>query len=504
MSAGPRPDLLDELDVLLRTRYGLIVLETAEEERAAGLLRHVASRRSLPLFLWSRSRGLRRSDLDSPIYDTASPDRALAHIEASGLPAIYHLPGLAELLDSGDTTLVARLNDAARVLERGEGALVLTGARSALPPGVSVPVARMTLPGPQPRDYRLLLGRVLSDVSGRMRVEVEMTREEQDQLLANLQGLTLLEAEKLLTRAIVEDGRLAAGDIQQVIDAKRRVVEQEGLLEYYPVETTMQDVADLRGLKRWLEQRRAIIAEPRRAREFGLEFPRGILLLGVPGSGKSLCAKAVAMDWRLPLLKLDTSNLYDKFVGESERNFRRAMDTAERMAPVVLWIDELEKAFAAGDNDGGVSQRVLGSFLSWMQERRGDVFVVATANDVSRLPPEFLRKGRFDEIFFVDLPDAETRAAILAVHLRRRGQDAQTFALSRLAEITRGFSGAELEQVVVAGLYTAFAAGRPLDDATLLAEAGRTRPLSVTMAERVQALREWARGRTRSACEVEA
>ena len=222
-----------------------------------------------------------------------------------------------------------------------------------------------------------------------------------------------------------------------------------------------------------------------------------MLLLGVPGCGKSLSAKAVASEWGLPLLKLDPSNLYNKYIGESERNFKRAMRAAERMAPVVLWIDEVEKAFASGGSeDGGVSQRILGSFLSWMQDRRGDVFVVATANEVQRLPPEFLRKGRFDEIFFVDLPDLETRHEVFRIHLDRRGQDAAALDLEALAHATDGFSGSEIEGVVVAGLYSAFAAGGELVLSPLLDEAERTRPLSVIRSEEITALRTWARERT--------
>ena len=209
--------------------------------------------------------------------------------------------------------------------------------------------------------------------------------------------------------------RAAIGSLERtrgvIVVTDGEIVEREGLLEYYPLEESVAGVADLHNLRAWLEKRKAVVAEPLRADEFGLPFPRGVLLLGVPGCGKSLCAKAVAMEWRLPLLKLDTSNLYNKFIGESEKNFKRAMRTAEAMAPVVSWIDEIEKAFATGgDADGGVSLRIQGSFLSWMQERRGDVFIVATANNIDQLPPEFLRKGCFDEIFFVDLPDAETRA----------------------------------------------------------------------------------------------
>jgi SpoVK/Ycf46/Vps4 family AAA+-type ATPase len=257
----------------------------------------------------------------------------------------------------------------------------------------------------------------------------------------------------------------------------------------------MADIADLAGLKAWLAKRRAIVADPAGADAFGLSFPKGILLVGVPGAGKSLCAKAVAMDWTLPLLKLDPGRLYNKYVGESERNFRRACQVAERLAPCVLFIDELEKAFASGDEDGGLSQRVLGSFLSWLQDRRAPVFTVATANDVSRLPPEFLRKGRFDEVFFVDLPDEPSRAEIFRIHLARRGRDPAALDLAALAAAADGFSGAEIEQAVVAALYTAFSGAGAVDTALLLRELGGTAPLSRTAAEKVAALRAWADGR---------
>ncbi len=263
------------------------------------------------------------------------------------------------------------------------------------------------------------------------------------------------------------------------------------------MEHTLADVADLKTLKDWLAKRKNVVSNPLKAVEYGLSFPRGVLLLGVPGCGKSLCAKAVSSEWGLPLLKFDTSNLYNKYIGESEKNFKRAIRAAERMAPVVLWIDELEKAFAVGDTeDGGVSQRILGSFLNWMQDRTGEVFIVATANEIDRLPPEFLRKGRFDEIFFVDLPDLDTRREIFRIHLQTRGQDWTGFDLDSLAGGTGGFTGSEIEEVVVSGLYTAFAEDQPLSTEDLKREIGGTVPLSVTMAEKVGSLRAWAEGRT--------
>jgi SpoVK/Ycf46/Vps4 family AAA+-type ATPase len=309
-----------------------------------------------------------------------------------------------------------------------------------------------------------------------------------------------MEAEKILTRAMIEDGKLDADDIEAVIREKKAIVEREGLLEFMPADMGFQDIADLDSLKTWLAKRKCTMADPDGAARFGLPFPKGILLLGVPGAGKSLCAKAVAVEWGLPLLKMDPSRLYNKYIGESEKNYRRAMETAERLSPVVLWIDEIEKAFPpGGGDDSGVSQRVLGSFLTWLQERKGDVFVAATANDIDRLPPPLLRKGRFDEIFFVDLPVPEVRKEIFKIHLKRRGQDPSRFDLPALADASDGFTGAEIEQAVVAALYAAFAGASCLSTQLVEAEIRQTRPLSVVRAEYIASLREWAADRTVSA-----
>jgi hypothetical protein len=489
------PDPLDELALLVRSNHGLVVLDTPEEERAESLLIHLADRLGVPYFTWTRSRGLARADVDTATYGTQQPASALSHVQHAAFPAVYHFRGLGDFLD--DATTAAALSDAIEPYERNNGIVVLTGSGVVLPPRVQRRSATVRLAPPDDEDYHQLLGRILRDLRQRADVEVEMEPGDLRRLYSNLRGLTLMEAEKILTKAIVEDGKLEPADIRAVLERKRQVVEREGLLEYYPAEEAMANIADLAALKAWLGKRRTIITDPDRAREYGLEFPKGVLLVGIPGSGKSLCAKAVAHEWGLPLLKLDPAGLYNKYVGETEKNFRRAMETAERMSPVVLWIDEIEKAFAeGGTEDGGVSTRVLGTFLSWMQERRGDVFIVATANAVEKLPPELLRKGRFDETFFVDLPDGPTRAEIFRIHLDRRNQTPTGFDLDALATATDGFSGAEIEQVIISALYSAFAADRELTDETLLAEVGATRPLSVVAAEKVAGLRRWAEGRT--------
>jgi hypothetical protein len=493
-----KKDPLHDVELLIRSRHGLIVIDSTEEERAGLLMRELAERMRKPLFTWTRSRGLRRDGVETGVYGTTEAAQALAHIAASQIDAIYHLQGLGSLLQN--EAIADRLKEVALAFGKRDAAVVLTGSVE-LPDVVRRLAALVSLPGPETNDYKLLLARIVRDLSKRMRVATQLTEDDQQRLLANLRGLTLLEAEKVLTKSIVEDGMLTADDIQHVIEAKRQIVSQAGVLEYYPLEESMAEVADLRGLKAWLTKRHGIITEPERAAEFGLSFPKGVLLVGVPGCGKSLCAKAIATEWRLPLLKLDTGALYNKYIGETEKNFRRAMQVAERISPVVLWIDELEKAFASssGSDDGGTSQRILGTFLSWMQDRKGDVFIVATANDVSRLPAEFLRKGRFDEIFFIDLPDAESREAIFRIHLNKRGKPPEGFDLPQLVAATEQFSGAEIEQAIVSALYTAFAEKAGLTSKGLLAEVQNTRPLATTMAERVAWMREWSRERTVSA-----
>lgn len=494
-------DVLSELKLLIRARYGLIWLDTIEEERVGSLLQHLADDMRLPYFTWTLDGGLQRADQAGPVYGTQAADAALQHVEASGLPAVYHLQDFGSLLE--ERNLAAKLSAVARQFAQINGALIITGNELALSESVKQHTAHLPLPLPDRPEYLALIQHLYRDLNTRTScpaVKMEMGSADMNRLINNLNGLTLLEAEKILTKAMIEDGRLAPHDIQHVIQAKKKIVEREGVLEYFPVEESMADIAGMGQLKHWLAKRKAVIVEPERAAQYGLAFPKGLLLLGIPGAGKSLCAKAVAMEWGLPLLKMDPSTLYNKYMGESENNFKRAMTTAEKMEPVVLWIDEIEKAFASGgDMDGGVSQRVLGTFLSWLQERRSNVFVVATCNDVAKLPPELLRKGRFDEIFFVDLPSAAARAEIFSLHLERRGHDLDQFDVSQLAALTEGFSGAEIEQAIVSALYTAFAEQGPLSMPLLSQECQQTLPLSQTRAEHLSALRAWAKDRTVSA-----
>ena len=492
-------DPVHDLVLLVRSGHQLLHLDTEEEERVSGLLLHVADRLGQPLFTWTHVRGLGRVDLPGAVYDTAEPAKAFRHIAASDQQGLYHFRDLAPHLGR-DPMLVAQIKEAAGKLRSVGGAILVTGRNVPFPDSVDRLVTVVTMPSPTPEEYIDLLSGIVRDVTKRQPVDMTISNDEIKLLVRHLAGLTLMESKKILTKAIIEDGKLDVDDIRYVIEAKAAIVEKDGLLEYYPVEAALTGIADLRSLKAWLAKRKAVVMQPGRAKEFGLSFPRGMLLLGVPGCGKSLCAKAVAAEWQMPLLRLDPSNLYNKYIGESERNFKRAMRTAEQIAPVVLWIDELEKAFASGGGeDGGTSQRILGSFLTWMQDRTGDVFVVATANDISRLPAEFLRKGRFDEIFFVDLPDEATRAEIFRIHLGNRGKRSASFDLEALGAATSGFSGSEIEEVIVSSLYSAFSEAGTITTESLLNEASRTVPLSVSRAEHVDELRAWARERARPA-----
>jgi hypothetical protein len=499
-TGGSSGDFPGEFSLLIRARYGLILLRTIDEDRAETLLRLIADRMNLPFYAWTADRGLRRDGADEAVYGTAALVAGLAHIEASQNPALYHFQGVASLFAEGvprDPVLDARLLTVAKKLGEREGALVLTGDEIPLSDACRRHAAVIRLPAPSEKEYSSMLGEIVRDLSRRMHVRVDLTRRDAGRLIKNLRGLTLFETRKILTTAILDEGCLSASSVGRVLDAKKSAVERDGLLEFHPAGERFHDIADLTHLKEWLSKRRHFLEEPEKAVAAGLSFPKGILLLGVPGSGKSLCAKAVSNEWGIPLLKMDPSRLYSKYIGETERNFRRAMDAAELMAPVVLWVDEIEKALASGgEEDGGVSKRVLGGFLGWMQERRGDVFLVATANDIGRLPPELLRKGRLDEIFFVDLPDAETREQMFRIHIGRRRRSTDGFDYAALAAAAEGFTGAEIEQAICSALYSAVPDGGKMTTESLLREIRSTRPISKTRAEEIRALREWARERT--------
>lgn len=483
-----------ELELLVRSRYPLIVVDTLEENRLRGLLSRTAGRLGVPLFSWSRNRGLVRDGLERGVYDTSDPARLLAHLAAADQPGLYLLADFHPWL--ADPVVARTFREITAAFTDPDRVLVISGHGLELPPELEAASVPWKLSLPDAAAIRDELATTVRNLHEELGIDVHLSSDDADALARNLSGLTLDEVRRSLRRAALDDLSLDLNDFETLMQAKKEAISRAGVLEWYPASSGSGAVGGMRNLRSWLDKRRGALQDS--AREFGLEPPRGLLLVGVQGCGKSLLARNVAHSWNLPLVRLDPAALYDKYVGETEKNLRRALDTVDAMAPVVLWIDEIEKGLASGrtDADGGVSRRLLGSFLTWFQERPTGVFVVATANDVSALPPELLRKGRFDEIFFVDLPVPEERAQVLRLHLESRGRDPDLFDIELLAEVSDGFSGAELEQAILAALYTAFSEGRDLDSDTVRSEIERAVPLSVTMAERITALREWARGRT--------
>jgi SpoVK/Ycf46/Vps4 family AAA+-type ATPase len=327
-------------------------------------------------------------------------------------------------------------------------------------------------------------------------LKVDVSRTTLNAMIRNLRGLSRRQARQTIYSCVCGDKRFDEHDVNHILAIKRRTLGADGLLEYVESPVSINEVGGLDNLKGWLKQRQDALSEE--AMKFGIDPPRGVLMLGVQGAGKSLAAKAVATAWQRPLLRMDVGALYDKYIGESERRLRDALAQAERMSPIILWIDEIEKAFAsaaAQSSDGGLSKRMFGTLLTWMQEHRAPVFLIATANDIEALPPELLRKVRFDEIFFVDLPEAEARRTIFTIHLKKRNRDAKTFDLDALVAASDGYSGAEIEQAVIGGLHRAFAARAELSTDHICEALKQSPPLSVTMRERVAALRQWAKGR---------
>lgn len=486
---------MEDLKLLVRSRYPILTVETYEEDRLEDLVAAVAADLGQPFWTWSVTRGLHRRGTDQPIYDTTQPLALLRHLGSVRVPGVYLLRDFHPYL--ADPTVVRHLREYAQG-ETHPGTLVLCSPALEVPLELRKLSARYVLDLPEEAELRRIVVSTFQQLNQTRKLRYELDESSLRQLAHNLRGLTAAEARRIVTRCVFDDLALSPADLACVLDGKREQLATGGLLEFVAVGDDQPALGGLAGLERWLERARAGFGA--RAKSLGVPPPRGILLVGVQGCGKSLAAKTVARSWQLPLLRLEPGRLFDKYVGESEKNLRQVLAVAEGIAPAVLWIDELEKVFsgAAGDGaaDAGLGRRLFGSFLTWLQERKAPVFVAATANDLAALPPELLRKGRFDEIFFVDLPDADARAEILEIHLRARRQDPAAFDLPRLVEASDGFSGAEIEQAVVAALYGLLAEGAPtLDTPRLLEELERTSPLSWTHRESIEALREHARDR---------
>lgn len=401
--------------------------------------------------------------------------------------------------------MVRRIRDVAHQLRDSYKTIVIVSPRLRLAAELEKDVTVLEFDLPDVGDLGRLLDRVIEDVKDNPKLHIDLEPEGRERLLHAAKGLTIREAENVFAKTLVLDGRIDAQDIDVVFSEKEQIIKKGGLLEYYESVEEFSNVAGLENLKEWLKKRTLAFSE--RASEFGLPAPKGLLLLGVQGCGKSLCAKAMSSLWRLPLLRFDMGRMFGSLVGSSEDNVRRAIRTSEGVAPCILWVDEIDKAFAgsqgSAQTDGGTTARVFGTFLTWLSEKTAPVFVIATANDISCLPPELLRKGRLDEIFFVDLPSPAERRDVLRIHLGKRGRDPAVFDLETLATQSDGFSGAEIEEAIIAGLFDSFSEGMPLDTSVLLRSLKATVPLSKTMSEELNRLRTWAHGRARPASGTE-
>jgi hypothetical protein len=499
---------VQHFQTLVMSFHPVIVIDTVEEERVETLINASCSDLQMAVFEWSIAQGLMRAQGNSynrwqneyappgakrsqAIGKTTEPLDMLRHIQDMSFKAIYWLKDFAEHLK--DPVIARQFREVTGQFSHNQSSMIISGSGIDLPPSIAHDAVYFDLKLPEPEELYKAISEVARNLKGR--ISLELNPEDIHALVKALQGMTLNQARKVVSYAALHDGKLSPEDVKRVLERKARVIHEEGLLDYFPSETNLAQLGGFAGLKRWLGY--AKVGFTPQARKFNLPAPKGILIVGIQGCGKSLAAKTIARQWNLPLLKLDAGRLYDKYIGESDKNFRRAVTLAETMAPCILWIDEIEKSMgqSGSDTDGGLSRRLFGYFLTWLQEKSHEIFVVATANDLSMIPPELLRKGRFDEIFFVDLPEADERADILNIHLSRRNQALGNFDLSPLVEATEGFSGAEIEQVVITTHYRALYEQRPADTNLLVEEIKRTVPLSVSRREDIQRLRAIARER---------
>lgn len=501
-----RSSIYNEVETLLRARYPLLYVVTYEERRfEQEVLAEIAKGWNKALFVWSLSRGFVEGDQTESGEDNATkePLSALKFVREHKQPGIFVLRDFHPFLS--DAQVIRSMRDMAALLPSTLSNIVLVSPVMKVPVELEKDITVIDFGPPTLEELDGLLANVTESIKDNPHIKIDLPSEARERILKSALGLTANEAENIFAKAIIKDGKLDESDVPLILEEKRQVIRKSGILEFYDTEESIGQVGGLEVLKEWLTKRSVDFTED--ARSFGLPQPRGVLLLGVQGCGKSLVAKAVSSLWGMPLLRFDVGRVFGSLVGQSEEATRRAIRTAEAIAPAVLWIDEIEKGFAgasSGHLDSGVTARVFGTFLTWMQEKKSAVFIVATANNIRAIPPEMLRKGRFDEVFFVDLPSADERKEILGLHLQKRSQDLARFDLETLSEESAGFSGAELEETVVNGLRDALYDGKrqmTTDDVSRNIE--QCIPLSVTMKEQIEELRQWAATRARRASATE-
>jgi len=526
----PAADALQRLKILIDSSTPIIAMETVEEMRAVRMVRAACAAINLATFEWSIASGLMRSgstvgevvtggydfsDHALPgqplqshagmesieqnahaLYNSRDPAQMLSNLEGISIDAAFILKDLHRHMD--DPVVVRRLRDVGQRFSTNRKTIVLTAPKLEIPPELRSLVELFDLPLPDRQRLRQIIDETLVRISRTHTLQRKLDAAGLDTMAENLRGLTEEEAERAISQALVTRYALCPEIVTDVLEMKKSLLKRSEMLDFVEASDDMASVGGLENLKQWLAQRRGSWDDA--ARDFGLEPPKGAIILGVQGCGKSLCARAVAGEWTLPLVKFDTSAIYDKYIGETEKRIRKVFQVAEGLAPCVLWIDELEKVFAgsgadSASADAGVSARLLGSFLSWMQDRKAPVFVVATCNNVSALPPELIRKGRFDELFFVDLPNQAERKQIFSIQLAKRKRNPAEFDLDQVGAAAKGYSGAEIDAAVQTALYAAYSEKKPLNTQSLLHALAHTVPLSTTRAEEIDELREWAKTR---------
>jgi len=498
---------MDELEVLIRARYPLIYVISWEEQRVLHRVSQIASRLNKNVFEWSVNTGLvpAGANLQSQKNrDTATQDPLVAlgnvieHVE----PALYVFKDFHPFLKCQNMSVVRRMREAASALKNTYKTIVIVSPMLEVPPELEKDVTIVDFDLPRANDLTALLLRIMEEVKGNAKLKTNINGSMREMIVHALLGLTLAEAENVLAKTLVAHRGFGPESLEVINAEKKQIIRKSGLLEYYESDETIDSVGGLGSLKNWLLKRTVALSD--QARAYGLPAPKGVLLLGVQGCGKSLMAKTISNIWRLPLLRFDVGRVFGSLVGSSEQNVRRAIQVAESVAPVVFWIDEIDKAFrgsrgSGGSTDAGTSARVFSTFLTWMSEKKTSVFVVATANDISALPPELLRKGRFDEIFFVDLPSRQERQEVFRVHLNKKKIDPAQFDLETLADASEGYSGAEIEEAIISTMFDAFYDKQELTGERLLNSLRQTVPLSRTMRENIEELRQWSVGRARPA-----
>lgn len=488
-----------DLEFLIRARYPVLYMLTSEEKRAEATIQRVAVNRQMKVFVWSVTEGMKNADNTAGDWNPADykdPLKAVQFVLDRDVRGLFVLRDAHPFQKNPE--FVRKLRDVARRLKETKKTLILLSSVLAVPPEMEKELAVIEFPLPDLKEITEIFERVSRTAEEAFGRKLELDEKERERVIEGALGLTADEAENVFSKSLVQKGTF---DIKVILSEKERIVKKSGILEFFPTQERMENIGGLDRLKDWLVKREAAFGNE--ARAYGLPLPKGILMLGIPGCGKSLTAKAVGSFWQLPLLRLDMGKVFAGLVGASEENMRRAINMAEAVSPSILWLDELEKGLAgtqsSGSTDGGTSARVFGSFIAWMQEKTSPVFVIATANDVSQLPPELMRKGRFDEIFFVDLPTLPEREEIFAIHLKKRKRDPALFDCVRLAEMGDGMSGAEIEQAVVAAMFDAFYARQEVTTEHLEKALAETVPLSRTMKEKIADLRTWCRTRARPA-----